>query len=420
MTSDGHFVAFSSFAANLVNDDVNGCGDVFVHDMGTGVTERASIPTPGFTVSCTFDSRGPSLSDDGRYVAFNGAATSAAPGSQLSVYVRDRATAQSSLVSVDANGQPFKDFAGGSSMSADGRFVTFLVNRPNADGSGLYLRDRAAGRTVGPLPGIFLTARISADGRFVSYLTLDHQAFVVDASTGVVTPIATEVSDLSAVAGGVVAFSTRVSKVASDQDGFSDVYVATIAGDGAPGAPQGLAANVFGSTLTLTWSPPASGNPPTSYVVEAGSTSGGVDVANFSTGSTATSFSATLAGGGTLFIRVRAANAAGVSPPSNEILVTIGSSPSPPGAPSALFPIVKGSTVTLNWMRPLTGGAATSYIVEAGSSSGASNVAVIDTQSAAPTFVATGVGSGRYFVRVRGFNAAGVGPASNETVVIVP
>jgi len=67
-----------------------------------------------------------------------------------------------------------------------------------------------------------------------------------------------------------------------------------------------------------------------------------------------------------------------------------------------------------------TGGAATSYIVEAGSSSGASNVAVIDTQSAAPTFVATGVGSGRYFVRVRGFNAAGVGPASNETVVIVP
>src|SRR5262249_14949165 len=342
ITSDGHLVAFASFAANLVNDDVNACGDVFVHDMGTGVTELASVPTPGFAVSCAFDSRGPSLSDDGRYVAFNGPATSAAPGSQLSVYVRDRAAAQTSLVSVDANGQAFKDFAGGSSMSADGRFVTFLVNRPNADGSGLYMRDRASGRTFGPLPGIFLTARMSADGRFVSYLTLDHQAFVVDATTGVVTPIATEVSDLSAVAAGVVAFSTRVSKVASDQDGFSDVYVATIGGDGTPGAPQALAANVFGSTLTLTWSPPASGNPPTTYVIDAGSASGGVDVATFSTGSTTTSFSATLAGGGTLFIRVRAANAAGVSPPSNEILVTIGPSLSPPGPPDALFPVVKG------------------------------------------------------------------------------
>jgi Tol biopolymer transport system component len=421
ITSDGRFVAFASFASNLVNDDVNGCGDVFVHDMATAITERASIPTPGFTVSCTFDSRGPSLSADGRYVAFNGAATSATPGSLLSVYLRDRAASQTSLVSVDANGQPFRDFAGGSSMSADGRFIAFQVSRPNSGAdTGLYVRDRAAGRTLGPLPGVFITSRVSADGRFVSYLTLDHQAFVVDASSGVVTPIATDVSDLSAVAGGAVAFSTRVSKVASDADRFSDVYVATIASDSAPGAPQGLAATVFGSTLTLTWGAPASGSPPTAYVIEAGSASGGVDIANFSTGSTATTFSATVAGGGTFFIRVRAAGAAGVSAPSNEILVTIGSGQSPPGAPVGLSSSVSGSTVTLTWARPLSGDAATTYIVEAGSSSGASNLAVIDTQSTNPIFVAPGVGTGTYFVRVRAANAAGAGPVSNEVVVVVP
>jgi WD40-like Beta Propeller Repeat len=417
ITSDGRFVAFSSFASNLIANDSNGCGDVFVHDMATGGTELASVPTPGIVVRCTFDSRRPALSSDGRFVAFDGAATSATPGSQLSVYVRDRAAGVTTLESIDAAGQPFPDFAGAPSMSGDGRFVTFQVSRLIGD-SGLFLRDRAAGRTLGPLPGAFISSRLSADGRLLSYLTTDHQAFVIDTATAAVTPIATEVTDLSAVGGGAIAFSTRLPKVPTDEDRFSDVYVATVSGDGAPGAPQGLAATVFGSTLTLTWTAPASGTP-TAYVIEAGSATGAMDVANFSTGSTATTFSATVAGGGTFFIRVRAANAAGVSPPSNEILVTIGSAQPPPGAPIALAASVSGSTVTVTWARPLSGGAPATYIVEAGSSSGASNLAVIDTQSTAPVLVAPGVGAGTYFVRVRAANASGVGPPSNEVVVVV-
>ncbi|HJZ73983.1 MAG TPA: hypothetical protein VKE51_19725, partial [Vicinamibacterales bacterium] len=198
ISSDGRFIAFWSLASNLVADDLNGCGDVFVRDLAAGTTERVSIPTPGFAPPCTFDSRDPSISADGRFVAFDGAATSAAPGSQLAVYVRDRATATTSLVSIDANSQPFRDFAFAPSINADGRFVVFQVNRP-AGGSGLYMRDRAAGSTLGPLPGQFLSAHASADGRFVSYLTLDHDAFVIDAATGAVTAIATLASDVSAV-----------------------------------------------------------------------------------------------------------------------------------------------------------------------------------------------------------------------------
>jgi Tol biopolymer transport system component len=237
ITADGRWVAFASLATNLVPVDSNACGDVFLHDLSSGITEVASVPTPGFTQSCVFDSRHPSVSADGRFVAFDGSATSAAPGSQLSVYLRDRAAGVTTIESVDANGQPIRDFAGSPSMSADGRLVSFQVNRPSGEGTGLYIRDRVAGRTLGPVDGVFLSSHMSADGRFVSYLALDHEAFVIEVSTGVVTPIATEVSDLSAVAGGAVAFSTRVPKVAGDEDLFSDVYVASLAGSGAPGVP---------------------------------------------------------------------------------------------------------------------------------------------------------------------------------------
>ena len=74
--------------------------------------------------------------------------------------------------------------------------------------------------------------------------------------------------------------------------------------------------------------------------------------------------------------------------------------------------------VTLNW-NP-SGGNPTSYIVEAGSAMGLTNVANSDTGSTAPLLTAPGVGRGIYYIRVRGKNSCGIGPASNEIVVIVP
>ena len=192
--------------------------------------------------------------------------------------------------------------------------------------------------------------------------------------------------------------------------------------DGAPGSPFGLAAGSAGSNVTLAWSAPISGGAPTFYMIEAGSAPGSSDLANFSTGNAATSFSAGGVGAGTFFVRVRAGNASGVSGPSNEAtLVVGGGTPTPcggaPAAPGGLRFSVTGSTVVLEWSG--SAGAA-SYVVEAGSSSGASNLVVSDTGSAATSMTATGVGAGTYFVRMRARNSCATSGPSNEVTIVVP
>jgi predicted phage tail protein len=75
--------------------------------------------------------------------------------------------------------------------------------------------------------------------------------------------------------------------------------------------------------VTLTWNAPGGRCAPTSYVLEAGSSPGANNLANFATGSTATSFATGGVGAGTFYVRVRASNAAGVSGVSNEVVVVI-------------------------------------------------------------------------------------------------
>jgi fibronectin type III domain protein len=89
----------------------------------------------------------------------------------------------------------------------------------------------------------------------------------------------------------------------------------------APAAPANLSASVNGSTVVLTWT--ASDDRASSYVVEAGSGPSGIDLARISTGNGATSYTASDVAGGTYYVRVRAANAGGVSRPSNETVVVV-------------------------------------------------------------------------------------------------
>jgi hypothetical protein len=189
----------------------------------------------------------------------------------------------------------------------------------------------------------------------------------------------------------------------------------------APGAPSNLTVTVTGNSVTLVWSGPTSGDAVLSYVLEAGSASGAANLANIVTNSTATTFSASGIGAGTYFVRVRAQNAGGLSASSNEVVVVVVSlgCTSAPGTPGGLSSSVNVGTVTLVWS-PLVGGCSpTSYILQVGSAPGLSNLANFNTGNSATTYVATGVGSGTYYVRVLAQNGSGQSPASNEVVVTV-
>jgi hypothetical protein len=141
------------------------------------------------------------------------------------------------------------------------------------------------------------------------------------------------------------------------------------------------------------------------------------DVAILDTGGTAPAFTTTAAPG-RYFVRVAGQNPCGIGVPSNEVVVDV--VPVLPGPPSGLQASVgPNQVVILTWTAPATGDASLSYVVEAGSIFGLSDIAVLPTGTAQPQYV-TGAAPGTYFVRVRGVNAAGTGPSSNEVVVTVP
>src|SRR5204862_5522575 len=123
-----------------------------------------------------------------------------------------------------------------------------------------------------------------------------------------------------------------------------------------------------------------------------------------STGNTSTLFTAENVGAGSYFVRVRAQNDAGQSAPSDDVVVTVtgpGQRPSElsrPGPPSGLIASINGSTVTFAWNAPTPaqGGIPTAYQIEAGSSSGLSNLASFSTGSTATSLSVGNVPAGTY------------------------
>jgi fibronectin type III domain protein len=190
----------------------------------------------------------------------------------------------------------------------------------------------------------------------------------------------------------------------------------------APGAPANLAFQVSGSTVILTWSAPAGGGAPATYVLEAGSTGGQSNIVNFATGATTTTFTATGVPNGTYYVRVRARNADGTSGPSNEAAVVVGGGGGgggcqPPGAapPAGFTAAASGNTVTLSW-GAVAG--AVAYVIEAGSAPGASNIIVFDTGNTSTSFTGNAP-NGTYYLRVRVRTTCGTSAASNEAAATV-
>ena len=185
----------------------------------------------------------------------------------------------------------------------------------------------------------------------------------------------------------------------------------------APSPPGTLTFSVIGSTVNLIWSGPGGGDAPTSYVVEAGSSPGGTNLANFDTGSTGTTLIVSAVPAGTYYVRVRGRNSVGFGAVSNEVVVIVTGVPcAGPGAPTGLVTLVNGSTVTLTWNGVTD---VPAYVIEAGSSPGLSNLANFETPSPQTSYTAFNVGAGSYYVRVKSRNSCGTSGASNEVLLTV-
>lgn len=203
ISNDGRVVAFFSSSTNLVTGDTNGGIDVFVHDRdtdGNGVfdepgaisTRRVSVGPGGVEGDgWSFDGDSPSISANGRIIAFTSEATNLVPNdtnNARDVFAHDRVTGTTERVNVSSSGaqtQYLDSFNSG--LSADGRFVAFTAADPQlALPSGyepgyydVFVRDRLTGVTTtwtstAPIGirtgGSPFAPRLSADGRLVAFV----------------------------------------------------------------------------------------------------------------------------------------------------------------------------------------------------------------------------------------------------------
>jgi len=212
---DGRFLAFDSNAGNLAGGDSNGVADVLVKELATGALVRVSVATNG--TQGDRDSAGPSLSGDGRFVAFHSFATTLVSGdtnNSPDVFLHDRdpdgngifdeGNGVTTCVSVTSAGAPSNASSMGAAVSDDGRYVAFqssstnLVSGDTNQRTDVFLRDVVAGTTIA----------ISVD---VTGTTLCNDWCYLPAISG---------------DGALVAFASDASNlVANDTNGYRDVFV---------------------------------------------------------------------------------------------------------------------------------------------------------------------------------------------------
>jgi Tol biopolymer transport system component len=190
VSADGRFLAFSSYADDLVPNDHNHLSDVFVFDAQSGTNQLVSVGTDG--QSAAGYSNTPRITGDGRHVAFVSSATNLVGGDAntvADVLVRDLQAGTTVLASArdrGTNSTAGNKPAGNPAISADGRYVAFestatdLVAGPSGSGNNVFLRDLLQNRTYwlsSNVPGVVTTIAnassspaISADGQTVAFL----------------------------------------------------------------------------------------------------------------------------------------------------------------------------------------------------------------------------------------------------------
>jgi Tol biopolymer transport system component len=262
ISADGRYVAFMSFASNLVAGDTNGFYDIFVHDRVTGTTERVSVDSAG--AQGNGQSLNPSISADGRYVAFHSDAINLVPGDTNpagDIFVHDRVTGATERVSVDSAAAQGNGGSYAPSISADGRYVAFnslasnLVPGDTNGAPDVFVHDRATGKTKRVSVGSAgaqgndwsYAPSISGDGRYVAFDSSasnlvpgdtngSDDVFVHDRLTGTTERVSVDsagveghsYSDSPSISadGRYVAFnSDAITLVLGDTNGVLDVFV---------------------------------------------------------------------------------------------------------------------------------------------------------------------------------------------------
>jgi Tol biopolymer transport system component len=262
ISADGRYVAFDSWAGNLVSGDTNGFGDVFAHDRHTGATARVSVASDG--TQGDNSSGSPAISADGRYVTFSSFASNLVSGDTneaRDVFVHDRQTDVTTRVSVASDGTQGNNASRSPAISADGRYVAFASSASNLVGGDtngfcdVFVRDRQTGVTTRVSVASDGTQgdnasgspAISADGRYVAFESWAgslvsgdtneaYDVFVHDRQTGVTTRVSvasdgtqgngSSYGPAISADGRYVAFASFAdSLVSGDTNGVGDVFV---------------------------------------------------------------------------------------------------------------------------------------------------------------------------------------------------
>jgi len=154
ISADGRYVVFRSDAPNLARHDTNRAQDIFVRDLIAHTTRRVSVSTPGVQANGRSDE--PTISADGRYVAFSSTATNLARGDTngaSDIFVRDRATGVTRRVNLSSRGRQANADCNAPQLTRHGRYVVFsspastLVSGDTNGLSDIFVRDRVTGVT---------------------------------------------------------------------------------------------------------------------------------------------------------------------------------------------------------------------------------------------------------------------------------
>ncbi len=184
LSVDGRYVAFWSDADNLVSGDTNQLDDVFVHDRQTGQTSRVSVASGGSQANGR--SGWPAISADGRYVAFTSEADDLVDddtNETWDIFVHDRQTEETRRISVDSDGIESDGPSDYPAISADGRYIAFSSEASNLVISDtnqiwdVFLHDQERGQTErlsisfdsSEGDAASFSPAISGDGRYVAF-----------------------------------------------------------------------------------------------------------------------------------------------------------------------------------------------------------------------------------------------------------